>query len=113
MWGPAIWGPAIWGPAGGAQIADQAQTIGQRQRAKMTTAAAATEDAAQSPDLLHSPGVPYYRIVNAAFTHAHPLGSRFNDPDRGAWYAAFELETAQAEIHVPQDHRIRRNRAFR
>ena len=43
-------------------------------------------------------GVPYHRIVNAAFTHAHPLGSRFNGPDRGAWYAAFEIETAQAEI---------------
>jgi hypothetical protein len=43
-------------------------------------------------------GVPYYRIVNAAFCHAHPLGSRFNGPDRGAWYAAYDLETAQAEI---------------
>ncbi|WP_119270930.1 RES family NAD+ phosphorylase [Taklimakanibacter deserti] len=43
-------------------------------------------------------GVPYYRIVNAAFCHAHPLGSRFNGPDRGAWYAAFEVETAQAEV---------------
>lgn len=43
-------------------------------------------------------GVPYFRIVNAAFCHAHPLGSRFNGPDRGAWYAAFEVETAQAEI---------------
>lgn len=42
-------------------------------------------------------GVPYFRIVNAAFCHAHPLGSRFNGPDRGAWYAAFELETSQAE----------------
>jgi len=43
-------------------------------------------------------GVPYAHIVNAAFAHAHPAGSRFNGPDRGAWYAAFELETAQAEI---------------
>ena len=43
-------------------------------------------------------GVPDARIVNAAFTHAHPLGSRFNGPDRGAWYAGFELATAQAEI---------------
>lgn len=43
-------------------------------------------------------GVPYFRIVNAAYCHAHPLGSRFNGPDRGAWYAAFELETAQAEV---------------
>ena len=43
-------------------------------------------------------GVPYYRVVNAAFTHAHPYGSRFNGPERGAWYAAFELRTAQAEV---------------
>ena len=42
--------------------------------------------------------VPSYRIINAAFTHAHPLGSRFNGPDRGAWYAGFELETSQAEV---------------
>lgn len=37
-------------------------------------------------------------IVNATFTHAHPLGGRFNSPGRGAWYAGFDLETAQAEI---------------
>jgi len=43
-------------------------------------------------------GVPYYRIVNATFCHPHPLGSRFNGPSRGAWYAAFDIETAQAEI---------------
>lgn len=43
-------------------------------------------------------GVAYDHIVNAAFTHAHPAGSRFNGPERGAWYAAFELETAQAEV---------------
>jgi RES domain-containing protein len=43
-------------------------------------------------------GVTYAHIVNAAFTHAHPSGSRFNSPERGAWYAAFELETAQAEV---------------
>src|SRR6185369_811460 len=43
-------------------------------------------------------GLPYFRIVNAAFCHAHPLGSRFNGPERGAWYAAFDLATAQAEV---------------
>ena len=43
-------------------------------------------------------GVPHAHIVNAAFCHAHPLGSRFSGPDRGAWYAAFELETSQAEV---------------
>jgi len=43
-------------------------------------------------------GIPNYRVINAAFVHAHPLGSRFNGPDRGAWYAGFALETSQAEI---------------
>jgi RES domain-containing protein len=43
-------------------------------------------------------GVAYAHIVNAAFTHAHPLGSRFNGPERGAWYSAFDLQTAQAEV---------------
>jgi RES domain len=43
-------------------------------------------------------GLPYYQIVNAAFTHPHPLGSRFNGPDRGAWYCGFEIETAMAEL---------------
>jgi hypothetical protein len=43
-------------------------------------------------------GISYAHIVNAAFTHAHPLGSRFNLADRGAWHAAFALETSQAEV---------------
>jgi hypothetical protein len=43
-------------------------------------------------------GVPHYHIINAAFTHAQPNGSRFNGPERGAWYAGFALETAQAEV---------------
>ncbi len=43
-------------------------------------------------------GVPSFRIVNAAFCHPHPTGSRFNGPERGAWYAGFEIETAQAEV---------------
>ncbi|MGA8574246.1 MAG: RES family NAD+ phosphorylase [Candidatus Cybelea sp.] len=43
-------------------------------------------------------GLPYAQIVNAAFTHPHPLGSRFNGPDRGAWYCGFEIETSIAEI---------------
>jgi hypothetical protein len=43
-------------------------------------------------------GLPYAHIVNAAFTHPHPLGSRFNGPDRGAWYCGFEIQTAIAEV---------------
>jgi hypothetical protein len=42
--------------------------------------------------------VPHAAVVNAAFCHPNPLGSRFNGPDRGAWYAAFELVTSQAEV---------------
>jgi hypothetical protein len=42
--------------------------------------------------------VPNYHVINAAFTHANPLGARFSGPDRGAWYAAFELATAKAEV---------------
>lgn len=43
-------------------------------------------------------GVPNFRIVNAAFCYVRPEGARFNGPDRGAWYCAFELETALAEV---------------
>jgi RES domain-containing protein len=42
-------------------------------------------------------GIRSYRIINAAFCHAAPGGSRFNSPDRGAWYASFELETSLVE----------------
>jgi RES domain-containing protein len=43
-------------------------------------------------------GVPNFRIVNAAYTYARPEGSRFNDGRRGAWYCAFDVETALAEV---------------
>jgi len=43
-------------------------------------------------------GVPEAHVVNAAFSHPNPLGSRFNNSRRGAWYAAFNLETAFAEV---------------
>jgi RES domain-containing protein len=43
-------------------------------------------------------GVPFAHVINAAFTYALPTGSRFNGPDRGAWYATFELKTAKAEV---------------
>lgn len=43
-------------------------------------------------------GVPFERVINAAFTHAHPLGSRFSGPDRGAWYSGIDLEISQAEV---------------
>jgi hypothetical protein len=43
-------------------------------------------------------GLSYSHIVNAAFTHASPLGGRFNGPERGAWYATFTRETSELEV---------------
>jgi RES domain len=43
-------------------------------------------------------GVPEAHIVNAAFTHHGAHGGRFHSPQRGAWYAAMELETSVAEV---------------
>ena len=43
-------------------------------------------------------GVPNFRMINAAYTYARPEGSRFNTDERGAWYCAFELQTALDEI---------------
>ncbi|RRA50296.1 RES domain-containing protein [Acidipila sp. EB88] len=52
-------------------------------------------------------GVPSARIINAAFAHPHPLGARFSTPFRGAWYAAFELATAKAEVLFHRDVQLR------
>ena len=43
-------------------------------------------------------GIPNFRIINAAYTYPNPNGSRFNGPNRGTWYCAFEQETALAEV---------------
>ncbi|HEY1343250.1 MAG TPA: RES family NAD+ phosphorylase [Bryobacteraceae bacterium] len=43
-------------------------------------------------------GRPMASVVMAAFCHPRPDGGRFNGPDRGAWYAALDLDTAKAEI---------------
>ena len=45
---------------------------------------------------------PYASIINAAFTHPRPEGSRFNRPGRGAWYAAKSVRTAQVEVAYHQ-----------
>jgi hypothetical protein len=43
-------------------------------------------------------GLSYAHIVNATFTHASPFGTRFNGPERGAWYAAFTRKTSELEV---------------
>jgi hypothetical protein len=52
-------------------------------------------------------GLSYSHIVNAAFTHAKPLGSRFNGPERGAWYAGFSKETAGIEVAFHKSEELR------
>jgi hypothetical protein len=37
-------------------------------------------------------------VIMAAFCHPRVGGGRFNGPDRGAWYAATDMETAHAEV---------------
>jgi hypothetical protein len=48
--------------------------------------------------------VPYARIVNAAFLHPSPLGARFSNGERGAWYAGVERTTAMTEVAA---HKLR------
>ena len=51
----------------------------------------------QSYELVY--GVPHAAFINAAFAYAKPREpNRFNGADRGAWYAALELETCLAEV---------------
>jgi len=50
-------------------------------------------------------GVPHAAHINAAFAYARPHAlNRFNGPERGAWYAALEVETSLAEVgfHLTQ-----------
>ncbi len=48
-------------------------------------------------ELVH--GVPHAAFINASFAYAKPREpGRFNGVDRGAWYAALELETSFAEV---------------
>jgi len=44
-------------------------------------------------------GVPHAAHINAAFAYARPRAlNRFNGPERGAWYAALDVETCLAEV---------------
>lgn len=44
-------------------------------------------------------GVPHAAFINASFTYAKPReANRFNGAERGAWYAALDVETCFAEV---------------
>lgn len=51
-------------------------------------------------------GIPHAHIVNAAYTHPNPEGSRFNDYTRGAWYAADSQKAAVAEAVYHKSRRL-------
>ncbi len=54
-------------------------------------------------ELVH--GVPHAHFINASFAYAKPrTPMRFNPADRGAWYAALNVETCIAEVgfHLTQ-----------
>lgn len=54
-------------------------------------------DGVTAGELLH--GVAHARFINASFAYPRPgQPNRFNGADRGAWYAALEVETCVAEV---------------
>jgi RES domain len=60
------------------------------------------------PDDFVGSDVPSHRFINAAFVYPRPDAlNRFNGPARGAWYAAFELDTAIAEVAYHLEKELR------
>ncbi|MEM8696483.1 MAG: RES family NAD+ phosphorylase [Pseudomonadota bacterium] len=45
--------------------------------------------------------------VNAAFAHSRKGGNRFNDAERGAWYAGFDVRTALEEVAFHRTRELR------
>ena len=59
--------------------------------------------ALSAEELVH--GVPHARFINASFAYAKPrTPMRFSPANRGAWYAALDVETCIAEVgyHLTQ-----------
>jgi RES domain len=50
------------------------------------------------PEIEWVTGISHATVIMAAFCHPRPGGGRFNGEHRGAWYAACDLDTAQAEV---------------
>lgn len=55
-------------------------------------------------EIAHGPGAT---MVMAAFLHADEAGARFTDGRLGAWYAAFDIETAITETLYHSTRRLR------
>jgi hypothetical protein len=57
-------------------------------------------------------GTPNATAIMAAYCHPHPDGGRFNDATRGAWYSAFDLDTAIRETIFHRTRELREIGAF-
>jgi hypothetical protein len=57
-------------------------------------------------------GTPNATAVMAAYCHPQPNGGRFNDGSRGAWYAAFDFETALRETIFHRTQELKEIQVF-
>jgi hypothetical protein len=57
-------------------------------------------------------GTPNATAIMAAYCHPDPDGGRFNDATRGAWYSAFDLDTAIRETIFHRTRELREIGAF-
>jgi RES domain-containing protein len=59
-------------------------------------------------------GLPHANFVNAAFSYFRPRElNRFNGPGRGAWYAAFDVETCKLEVGFHLTRELQRVNDFK
>lgn len=59
-------------------------------------------------------GFPHAAFINAAFAYFRPGElNRFNGPGRGAWYAAFDVDTCLAEVAFHMTRELERVDDFR
>lgn len=58
-------------------------------------------------------GLPHANFINAAFAYFRPLElNRFNNPGRGAWYAALQVDTCKAEVAFHMARELQRVNDF-
>lgn len=78
---------------------DELQTLAEIEGATSERIVRQSRGASGISPMEFAAGVPGHSFINAAFAYSRPRGlNRFNGPSRGAWYAAFEVETSIAEV---------------
>jgi hypothetical protein len=93
--------PLCWSDEGVLQeLADKSEVLADLEELEAATNPRLAAEASGLPGISKELvfGVPYSSIINGCFTHQKLKDGRFNDSSRGAWYAAFQLGTAQHEV---------------